>query len=233
MDVLGAIFILVFFGALLLFLEKREFIRNKAIDDSKDYFNQGVDLKKKDENGIDYLYTIVKSYQENKRKYIEEVFQPNKIIDWNGACWKVVSTFEKEEINKNNFIIKEYEYLYSVRVECIIKRESKDKNINNYGVITNINDSIVNNGNINISNDLDYEKLFYLIDEFLKLKNNDVDIVNLKRDLKLLKYEINDNEINKEELPNIIDKLKKFATTTVPFASLANQIIIFLQKFLM
>lgn len=59
-------------------------------------------------------------------------------------------------------------------------------------------------------------------------KNNE--ILDLKKELRLLKYEILNNEVNNEEIPNLIEKMKKLSETAAPFASLLCAIIDLAQK---
>ncbi len=213
--------------------ERKELIKKIEEDNTKDY-TSGIELEKIDINGIDYLFATYKIYEENKKKSIEELFRPGKIIIWQDVKWEVISTLESSvEENPNKSSIEKIINYYYVKVRYISKYESKEKCINNYGVITKINGSIINYSNISISNDLDNEILFELIDEFLRLQNNNGEILDLKKELKLLRYEIKNDELDKDNLSSTIDKLKNIASTAVPFATLANQIIGILEKLLM
>lgn len=216
---------------ILNFIIKNEVFRKKVqIDNKKDYTQ--IEMYKIDRAGVDYFVATYKDYEINKKNSIEQRFKPGNIIIWNEAQWEVISTPEYEyELDTNKDSIERRTNYYYVKVRYISKLKSFNNGIQNYGVIQEINGSNFYNSNINVSSYLENRAEFFdLIDKFLNIKRNDIDISDVQRDLKLLKYEIEKNDINKDDFPNLVNKLKNIASTFAPFASLANSIISIVQK---
>ncbi|AIS58826.1 hypothetical protein [Listeria ivanovii] len=209
----------------------KELERKIKEDEEIDYKNE-LELFKVDKNGIDYLVATCMVYQQNKERVIRSFFVPGNIINWNDVQWEVISTpeYEHEEKDGNT----KYERIvnkYLVKVRYISKLNGKQEIINNYGIISEINDSKFYSSNLHIDNQVEVNKeLIKKIDELLQMDSKNNEILDLKKELRLLKYEILNNEVNNEEIPNLIEKMKKLSETAAPFASLLCAIIDLAQK---
>lgn len=213
--------------------EKKKFKQKIEEDEQIDYEN-GIEIFKIDKNGIDYLESSYKDYQQNKENMIKKLFTPGMIINWQNAQWEVISTPEHryEDNDRATKYEKRTNYYY-VKVRYISKMTEQGGDFYNYGVISEISDSKFYDSDIHIENQVETKnELVKKIDEFLRIDENGSDgVLELKKELKLLKYEILNNEVDAKEIPKLVEKMKKFSHTTAPFASLLSAIIGLAQKF--
>lgn len=136
----------------------KELERKIKEDEEIDYKNE-LELFKVDKNGIDYLVATCMVYQQNKERVIRSFFVPGNIINWNDVQWEVISTpeYEHEEKDGNT----KYERIvnkYLVKVRYISKLNGKQEIINNYGIISEINDSKFYSSNLHIDNQVEVNK---------------------------------------------------------------------------
>lgn len=214
--------------------EKREFNEKKAKDRNFDYENKGIPLRKVDINGIDYFEAFHKDYQPNKSEAIKKLFVPGEVIRWSGAQWEVISTPNYKLVDeRSNTKYERPTHYYSVKVRYISALDERSGDLYNYGIISEFNGSTFYNSDVTIENQVEIKnELLKTIDQFLQSDSENEAIAELKRDLKLLKYEVQNNEVDTQNLPSLITKMKTVAQTTAPFASLLSAIIGLVQKFM-
>lgn len=212
--------------------EKSQF-EQKIEDDKQIDYESGIELIKVDKNGIDYLAATYKDYQQRKEYEIKKLFSPGMIINWMNARWEVISTPEYEY--KINYSATKYEKrtnYYYVKVRYISKMTEQGGDFYNYGVISKISDSKFYDSDVHIENQVEIKnELVKKIDGFLRIDStNDVEILELKKELKLIRYEVLNNEVDTKDIPKLVEKMKKFSQTSAPFASLLSAIIGLVQK---
>ena len=224
-------FIIVVGIVIIIFfvLEYRAYKKNnKKVeeDDQIDYENS-VEMYSEEEKGNDYFIAKCKSYQHNKRQVIEGLFRTGGIIMRCGVEWEVVSDcHETREVieGETSFLNKVYDCTFKVRVRYMSSLDGGNTVIqqNDFSGATLIGSRIDIQ---QTANHCEYNEIEEKLEKIIYYSSPDIKVQEAQKGLAALLEDAKNDNIELENVPKFIDKLKTIASLVAPLASLANSII--------